>query len=259
MNKSKFAVAMALALTVIASNQVLAMADDAVQKPDVAISETTAPAVKYDVDYMDEGVRVIIPHTLPQTRVGSADGLMDITFKGTSLLSDKYKGMGYVVNPLPSFSTLFTHQKHLENTFVFSQFVAFIGRKEKLAKLNESYAEAQKAEKTKNMVGDIASTLFGAVFAIATGSAGAAAIGTGPHNNETLRRAKFAVFDGYQDLPLTNENAITIMGTTTGVFSVANSKNEGIVILITPDEKFNISVDVLTRAIIKAQNIVKTE
>jgi hypothetical protein len=247
MNKCKFAVAMALVFSAIASTQSLAMADD-VKTPKAAISAPAATAVKYDVDYMDEGVRVIIPKMLAETKVKAGGFLRYLNSKEEMnvAVKDAYIANGFNFDQ----TAFFVHGDK------YSQSIAFKGNKEQLKEVNLTNGKARLVDGAITGAGVVVRGALGYVLGgVAAGSTGSAAgLGAGVLGgnglNKSLESARSAVFDGYDQLPV-NE------GDTVVIYGVSSPEGKSTVILITPNIADN--EQVLIRGILKAQNIVATQ
>ena len=166
-NKSKLALGMVLALSAIAFNPSLAVADDA-NKPDVAI---VTPSVAYDVDYMDEGVRVIIPKLLTEVKLNE-DARLDYGNKfyagknqePTRAARDfddsvavQYKSLGFDIDHTNVFRRGGTE---------VNQFLAFpIGNPASLDNFNKNFGKANFIDSirtfTANAVGVVAGATIG--------------------------------------------------------------------------------------------------
>lgn len=255
--RSKLALGIALALSAIAFNPSLAMADDS-NKPDLAV---VAPSITYDVDYMDEGVRVIIPKLLTEIKLNENVRLeyMLKSLSGknnTSILTAmdfddsvaaQYKSLGF----------------DIEHTNVFrrgatevNQFLSFSGNEAGLDDLNKNFGKADFFDSVRTAVGNTVGVVAGVVVGGAIGGnavavqAGVGSLSRNSTGNVNIKNAKVAVFDGYQNIPAKADDNIVIYGVTT-----KGGKNSGKVIFIT--DKTEVDEAVVIRGVIKAQNISK--
>lgn len=251
-NKNKFALGVALALSVMALNQSFALADDPIQ--DVA-----ALSVKYDVDYMDEGVRVIIPKLLPELKIKDGERLdykhkyyagKDQTPTATARgfddsVASAYKSLGFDIG----------YSSALHGGTEVNQFLAFpLGNLSSLDKFNKNFGKANFIDTVKTIAFNTVGVVGGAIIGGAVGGTGGAiqgsvgSLGRDSTGNFNIKNAKSAVFDGYQNLPAKADDNIVIYGVAT-----QGGKSSGNVIFIT--SKAEVDEAVVIRGVIKAQNI----
>jgi hypothetical protein len=236
-----------------------AQANETVAEEPTAASQPAviAPsAVQYDADYMDEGVRVIIPRILPRKAVSDRKIIVEPKVYGkfhTQIDQDfdlkmisEYKAGGYEAD----FNGLFNSGYHI------GQSLAYVGSKEELLALNQGYGRASTTSKWLAGAVNVAGGVVGAVVGNRVGgSFGAGALGgslgTMARSSDGLKKLKPAIFDGAQSIPAHDGDIISVYG----VWSDGES-NQGNIIFIT--NMTGVENDaVVIRAIMKAQNIVK--
>jgi hypothetical protein len=228
------------------------------EQPSVAPQPTTvAPVtVKYDADYMDEGVHVLIPHILPHKIIPSGKILVDIkgVSKATAQMDkalnismiEAYKANGYDAAGNLAWNS----------GFHVSQSLAFVGSKDDLIGVNQGYGYASTSSKVSagivNVVGGVVGVFVGNKLGgpVGAGALGGS-LGTSARSSDQIAKLKPAIFEGAQSIPVNEGDIISIYG----VWSDGSS-NTGNVIFIT--NMTGVDNDaVVTRAIMKAQNIAK--
>lgn len=225
------------------------------QKPEVINAQSS---IKYDVDYTDEGVHVIIPKMLPETKV-KAGGRLTYSVSGYSgpvskalndSVANSYIATGFEAAP-PNLFKL--------NGTEYSQVLAFSGNAEGLDNLNNNYTKAKIRDTVLTTVGHVTGAVAGFFIGRSVGEnfgAGnfGATVGTtsglSGGGNVNIKNAKSAVFDGYQSIAAKDTDKIEIYGVST-----QGDKYQGNIVFIT--EKAEVDDAVIIRGIIKAQNITK--
>ncbi|MDD2934794.1 MAG: hypothetical protein PHO76_13005 [Methylotenera sp.] len=208
-------------------------------------SAAVLTATKYDLDYMDEGVQVIIPKMLAETKVKAGSNVLNSSQPESigGAVASAYESAGFI--PKGNIVWIFGTK--------YNQTLAFSGSKDSLAELNESYTKNKIIDGVLTWSGIIVRAtvgyIIGGAVAGSGGSAGGVSSGvTSGHSNYLLENAKAAVFDGYELLPAKDLDIIEIYGVT-------SPEGSSKVIFIT--DRTQIDEAVVVRGIIKAQNFVK--
>jgi hypothetical protein len=206
-----------------------------------------------ELDYIDDGVRVIIPKVLPMTVVSASDKISYTTpgIKAKRPLSEmvcnEYVAQGYDAAP-----------KTLSRSFgkSFGQELAFAGNADQLEDLNFHKDDISSSDATHRVAGGLIRGLsaFAAGRLLGLNTTGSVVgagevVATGP--SDAVQRdmaVKKAMFDNYKDIPAKNGDAIEI-------YAVSANGKDGNIIFIT--EKAQVDDKIVARGIIKAQNIVK--
>jgi len=237
-------VSLALSQTAYATEDV-AQADPAGQP-----GATVSNAVKFDVDYVENGTRIIIPKVLSKTVLTGGQSVLYSTYYGKQLsqdMQDAYKEAGYSVKGASVFrSGEFYHQ-----------FLVFAGNKEQFNKLNQVGAQ-QLANKTLFNRGVAAVySVAAAVVGTKLGglNVGAQAGDLALKNVSTKEQeifSSFAIFDGYEGVEAKDTDIIQVFAVTVGT---NYSQKKGRVVFVS--ENGVMDSDLITKTIMKAQNFSK--
>lgn len=252
MNKSnKLIVAAALGLALVQG----AYAGEEIANLDAGVTAnqtdtTLVSRSKFDADYVENGVHIIIPKILPKAVIKDGESALWNTYYGKELsllMQDAYKNAGYSV----AGGSIFRSGEY------YHQFLVFSGNKEQFYKLNQYGAQAG-ANKTLFMRG--VSAIYTVTAAVVGTKLGGLNVGSkagdlalkNTTTNEQEIFSSFAIFDGYEGINAKDTDIIQVFAVTTGP---ARAQKKTRVVFVS--ENGVMDSDLITKTIMKAQNFSK--